>query len=83
MENKEQEAQTDVPQETTTEVSENIPTETPEKPKQVVIEEEEDLSLDDLSIDNIVSLNDLKSIENLTVYQLNEVVTSKGLDGKV
>lgn len=49
----------------------------------MVIEEEEDISLDDLSIDNIVSLNDLKSIENLTVYQLNEIVTSKGLDGKV
>lgn len=49
----------------------------------MVIEEEEDISLDDLSIDNIVSLNDLKCIENLTVYQLNEIVTSKGLDGKV
>ena len=46
-------------------------------------EEEDVLTIDDLAVDNIVSLNDLQAIENLKIYSVNEIITSRGIEGKV
>ena len=45
--------------------------------------EEEGATMEDLNIDNILSLTDLQTIPELSCYPLNEIITSKGLDGKV
>ena len=52
--------------------------------KKVMIDEDEDvLTIDDLAVDNIVSVNDLQSINQLKIYQVNEIITSRGVEGKV
>ena len=75
--------QTQTQTQTQTEPQEKPNKETePTQPNPLLIEEEE-LTLEDLTVDTILSLEDLKSIQQLNVYAVREMVTSKGLEGTV
>ena len=57
--------------------------ETIENKVNTLLEEEEAITVDDLQVLSIFNLTEIRQIESISLYQLQEIVTSTGIDGKV